>query len=92
MFQPVIPLTGIGGWRFLQSTYDRQLQSHSDSPQIKSDRAYLMEKFSKPVEMDTFMKDSRLLRVAMTAFDLGGEEWKRGFISKALNDPIFWKA
>ncbi len=86
MFQPVIPLSGIGGWNFLQSTYDRQLQSHSDSPQIKSDRAYLLEKFSKPVEMDAFLKDSRLLRVAMTAFDLGGEEWKRGFISKALNE------
>ncbi len=86
MFQPVIPLTGIGGWKFLQSTYDRQLQSHSDSPQIKSDRAYLVEKFSKPVDLDAFLKDSRLLRVAMTAFDLGGEEWKRGFISKALNE------
>lgn len=86
MFQPVIPLTGNGGWKFLQSTYDRQLQSHSDSPQIKSDRAYLVEKFSKPVELDAFLKDSRLLRVAMTAFDLGGEEWKRGFISKALKE------
>ncbi|MFN7101297.1 MAG: DUF1217 domain-containing protein [Pseudorhizobium sp.] len=86
MFQPVIPLTGNGGWKFLQSTYDRQLQSHSDSPQIKSDRAYLMEKFSKPVELDALLKDNRLLRVAMTAFDLGGEEWKRGFISKALTE------
>lgn len=86
MFQPVIPMTGNTGWKFLQSTYDRQLKSYSDSPQIKADRAYLEEKFSKPVELDDFMKDSRLLRVAMMSFDLGGEEWKRGFISKVLNE------
>lgn len=86
MFQPVIPLTGNNGWKFLQSTYDRQLQSYSNSPQIKADRAYLVEKFSRPVELDAFLKDTRLLRVAMTSFDLGGEEWKRGFISKALNE------
>lgn len=86
MFQPVIPMTGNTGWKFLQSTYDRQLKSYADSPQIKADRAYLEEKFSKPVALDDFMKDSRLLRVAMTSFDLGGEEWKRGFISKVLNE------
>jgi hypothetical protein len=86
MFQPVIPMTGNTGWKFLQSTYDRQLKSYSDSPQIKSDRAYLEEKFSKPVELNDFLKDNRLLRVAMTSFDLGGEEWKRGFISKVLNE------
>ena len=84
MFQPVIPLSGNSGWNFLQSTYDRQLKSYSESPQIKADRAYLVEKFSKPVELDAFLKDNRLLRVAMTSFDLGGEEWKRGFISKVL--------
>lgn len=86
MFQPVIPMTGNTGWKFLQSTYDRQLKSYTDSPQIKADRAYLEEKFAKPVALDDFMKDSRLLRVAMTSFDLGGEEWKRGFISKVLNE------
>lgn len=86
MFQPVIPLSGIGGWRFLQSTYDRQLQSHSESPQIRADRNYMIGKLSQPISTEDFLNDKRLLRVALTAFDLGGEEWKRGFISKALTE------
>jgi len=86
MYQPVIPLTGNGGWKFLQSTYDRQLQSLSNSPQVKADRSYLVEKFSEPVTKEAFLNDKRLMRVALTAFDLGGEEWKRGFIDKVLKE------
>ena len=88
MFQPVIPLTGNGGWKFLEATYDRQLESHSKSPQVSRDRDYLVEKFSAPVTVEGLLDDPRLLRVALTAFDLGGEEWKRGFIDKVLEESI----
>ncbi len=88
MFQPVIPLTGNGGWKFLEATYDRQLESHSKSPQIRLDRDYLVDKFSEPVSVESFLDDRRLLRVALTAFDLGGEEWKRGFIDKVLEESV----
>ena len=86
MFQPVIPLSGNSGWKFLEATYDRQLKSYTDSPQVKMDRDYLIEKFSEPVAVEDFLKDTRLLRVSLTAFDLGGEEWKRGFIDKVLSE------
>lgn len=86
MYQPVIPVSGIGGWRFLQATYDRQLASHSENPQVRADRNYLIGKLSEPITTEDFLNDRRLLRIAMTAFDLGGEEWKRGFISKALTE------
>ncbi|MCA8901808.1 MAG: DUF1217 domain-containing protein [Hyphomonas sp.] len=86
MFQPVIPQSGIGGWRFLEATYDRQLESHSKSAQIRQDREYLVEKFAKPMTVDEFLDDTRLVRVTMTAFDLGGEEWKKGFIRKVLTE------
>lgn len=85
-FQPVIPLSGNSGWKFLQSTYDRQLSTHANSPQIRADRAYLTEKLSEPMSIESFLGDKRLLRVALTAFDLGGEEWKRGFIDKVLKE------
>jgi len=85
-FQPVIPLSGNSGWKFLQSTYDRQLSTHANSPQIKADRAYMTEKLSEPISAESFLNDKRLLRVALTAFDLGGEEWKRGFIDKVLKE------
>jgi hypothetical protein len=86
MFQPVIPFSGNSGWQFLQSTYDRQLESFSSSSQVKADRAYFTEKFAKPMTSEAFLDDKRLLRVAMTAFGLGGEEWKRGFIDKVLTE------
>ncbi|KCZ92234.1 DUF1217 domain-containing protein [Hyphomonas johnsonii] len=88
MFQPVIPLTGNSGWKFLEATYDRQLESHSKSPQVRLDRDYLTEKFSEPVAVEDLLKDKRLLRVALTAFDLGGEEWKGGFIRKVLEEVV----
>lgn len=86
MVQPAIPMSGLAGWSFLQSTYNRQLESFSDSASVKNDRAYMTEKLSKPVSLDDFMSDRRLLRVTMTAFDLGGEEWKGGFIRKVLEE------
>lgn len=79
-------MSGNTGWKFLQSTYDRQLQTLSNTPQVKADRAYLSEKLAKPITTDAFLNDKRLMRVALTAFDLGGEEWKRGFISKVLKE------
>lgn len=85
-FQPVVPLSGIGGWKFLQATYDKQLQSYTNSPQVRNDRDYMIEKLSQPITAEEFVKDSRLLRVAMTAFDLSGEEWKKGFINKVLKE------
>lgn len=86
MFQPAIPLSGIGGWKFLQSTYTRQLESFSDAPQVRNDRDYMLEKFSSAVSVEDFLKDKRLVRITMTAFGLSGEEWKTGFIRKALEE------
>lgn len=89
-FQPVVPMSGIGGWKFLQATYDKQLQSFARAPQIRNDRDYMIEKFAEPMTVEAFLKDSRLVRTTMTAFDLSGEEWKKGFIKKVLeevNDP-----
>lgn len=86
MFRPVIPLSGVAGWNFLQKTYDRQLETFSKSAQIRNDRDYLVEKLSSPLSKEDFLDDRRLLRVALTAFGLEGEEWKRGFIDKVLTE------
>lgn len=88
MYQPAIPLSGLAGWKFLQSTYTRQLDNFSDSASVKNDRAYMTEKLSKPISLEDFLADKRLLRVTMTAFDLGGEEWKGGFIRKVLEEAV----
>jgi len=86
MFQPVIISSGLTGWRFLEATMDRQMENFAKSPRIASDRAYLEEKLSQPLTQEAFLDDRRLLRVAMTAVGLEGEEWKRGFIDKVLTE------
>jgi hypothetical protein len=86
MFQPVIPISGFGGWNFLQSTYDKQLETFSQAPQIQRDSAYFAEKFSEPLAVEDFLSDPRLRRISMAAFGLSGEEWKTGYIRNVLEE------
>lgn len=86
VFQPVIPLSGFGGWNFLQTTYDSQLETYSNSAQIKNDIDYLKEKFRDAVPVEDFLSDQRLRRITLTAHGLGGEEWKTGYIRKVLEE------
>ncbi|GAB5459098.1 MAG: DUF1217 domain-containing protein [Henriciella sp.] len=86
MFQPALPFSGLSGWNFLQTTYDRQLESFSSSAQVKNDKDYLEAKLSEPISQEDFLNDPRLMRITMTAFDLGGEEWKKGFVDKVLTE------
>ena len=86
MYQPVIPLPGNVGWHFLQDTYSRQLESFSNSSEIKNDREYMQKKLSGSITLDDFLADKRLLRITLTSFGLEGEEWKGGFIRKAIEE------
>ncbi|MEO1662797.1 MAG: DUF1217 domain-containing protein [Pseudomonadota bacterium] len=86
MFQPVIPLSGFAGWNFLQSTYDSQLDTYSQSPQINRDIEYFQEKLAQPIAVEDFLSDPRLRRISTTAFGLNGEEWKTGYIRNVLEE------
>ena len=85
-YQPVIPLPGLGGWNFLQATYDRQFDTFSNTFQIKDDTEYLKEKLSQRPAVEDFLSDPRLRRITLTAFGLDGEEWKVGFHRKVLEE------
>lgn len=85
-FQPVLPLPGLAGWNFLQETYDKQLDTYSNSPQIGRDIEYFKEKFAQPLAVEDFLSDPRLKRITMTAFGLNGEEWKTGYIRNILEE------
>jgi Protein of unknown function (DUF1217) len=86
VYQPVIPITGYGGWKFLESTLDKQMEGFADSASVKNDREYFQNKMSAPIAMEDFLSDKRLLRISLTAFDLGGEEWKVGFIRHVMDE------
>lgn len=85
-FQPVIPSAGIAGWRFLQRTYDAQLQAFSQAPVLERDTEYFNENISSIQSAEDLVSDRRLLGVALGAFGLSEDLDNRYFIQKILGD------
>jgi Protein of unknown function (DUF1217) len=85
-FQPVIPATGLAGWRFLQRTYDAQFATFSKSPQLARDAEYFSEKISSVSTAQDLVADRRLLTVALGAFGLSDDLDNRYFIQKIMED------
>ncbi|WP_170763438.1 DUF1217 domain-containing protein [Ruegeria lacuscaerulensis] len=85
-FQPVIPAGGIVGWRFLQRTYDAQLDSFSSSTVNERETQYFLENIGNVQSAEDLVSDRRLLQVALGAFGLKGDLDNRYFIQKILSD------
>jgi hypothetical protein len=86
MFQPVIPFGGLTGWRFLQSTYDRQFETFTKSVELKRDVEYFTENIISVETAEDLVKDRRLLSVALGAFGLQDDLNNRYFIKKVLEE------
>ncbi|CAD0186169.1 hypothetical protein RUESEDTHA_03074 [Ruegeria sp. THAF57] len=85
-FQPVVPVGGIVGWRFLQRSYDTQLESFSSSAVNERETRYFLENIGKVQTAEDLVSDRRLLQVALGAFGLEGDLNNRYFIQKVLSD------
>ena len=70
MFQPIIPTDGLAGWRFLQRTYDTQLDSFARSAPVQRDTDYFAQKIASVTSAEELVADRRLLTVALGAFGL----------------------
>ena len=86
MFQPVIPGTGLAGWRFLQQTYDRQFEAFTKSPTLNRDTEYFLETISGITTAEEFVADRRIMTVALGAFGLEDDLDNRFFIRKILEE------
>jgi hypothetical protein len=86
MFQPVVPASGLAGWRFLQNTYDTQFEAFSKSTIIKRDADYFAEKIGSITSAEELVSDRRLLTVALGAFGLQDDINNRYFIQKVLEE------
>lgn len=86
MFQPVLVSSGLLGWQFLQSTYDRQAAAFNQSAQIKRDTDYFAEKIGAVTTAEDLVSDRRLLSVALGAFGLQDDINNRFFIQKMLEE------
>ncbi|MFP4327164.1 MAG: DUF1217 domain-containing protein [Paracoccaceae bacterium] len=85
-FQPVIPLSGLGGWRFLERTMDSQQDNFARSPLIERDTAYFEAEIGKIRSAEALVADRRLLSVALGAFGLQDDLPNRFFIRKVLEE------
>lgn len=86
--QPLIPLGGFAGWRFLSASLDTQLSRFSQSPVAARDMTYFRQEISKVTNAEELVADFRLLRVALGAFGLQDDLPNRAFIRKVLADGV----
>jgi len=85
-FAPAIPLGGIAGLRFLDRTFDRQIDIFSKSPELQRDIEHFRAVAPGIDSAEALVQDTRALRVALGAFGLEDELPKRAFIRKVLEE------
>lgn len=85
-FQPVIPLTGYAGWRFLERTAETQQSVFASSQPIQRATDYFRENIGTVRTASDLVSDRQLLSVALGAFGLDDDINNRAFIQKVLED------
>jgi len=85
-YQPIIPSNGIVGWNFLQATYDKQFETFTQDAVLQRETDYFVENIGNVKSAEDLMADRRLLQVALDAFGLGEDMYKKAYIEKILTD------
>lgn len=85
-FQPILPISGFAGWRFLERTIDNQKAAFNESVTVKSAAENFREKIGNVTSAEDLVNDRRLLDVALGAFDLSDDINNKYFIQKVLED------
>ena len=85
-FQPVVPLTGYTGWRFLERTLQTQQTAFANSQPVARATDYFRDNISKVQTAADLVADRQLLSVALGAFGLDDDINNRFFIQRILED------
>lgn len=85
-FQPFVPMGGLTGWRFLQSTLETQRSAHAEGAAQKRDLAYFRENIGEVTSAADLVSDRRLLSVALGAFGLDDDIDARFLIRRVLEE------
>ena len=86
MFQPVLPVGGLVGWRLLERTEAVQRTAFEQSAQVDRDMAHFREKIASVETAEDLVADRTLLRVALGAYGLDEELGKTFFLKKILEE------
>ena len=85
-FTPIVPMSGYGGWTFLQRTMDKQTAAFDASATMKREEAYFRENIGNVRTAEDLVSDRRLLKVALGAFGLDGDINNTFFVRKVLEE------
>ncbi|MFT3975434.1 MAG: DUF1217 domain-containing protein [Amaricoccus sp.] len=85
-YTPVVPLSGIAGWRFLQRTETAQKAAFDKSAEVQKDVEYFTQKIGTIKSAADLVADRRLLKVALGAYGLSDKIDAKAFIRKALEE------
>ncbi len=85
-FQPVIPIGGYSGWRFLQRTSDQQRAVHANDAQTQREISHFKSNISNLTSAEDLVSDRTSLKVALGAFGLDDDLDNRFFIRKILEE------
>ncbi|WP_424990489.1 DUF1217 domain-containing protein [Fluviibacterium sp. S390] len=83
-FQPIVPQGGLGGWRFLQRTMDRQQALQQSDPALQRAESRFRSRISDVQTAAELVQDRDLRSVALQAFGLGDDVDNVFFIQKVL--------
>ncbi|QPH53082.1 DUF1217 domain-containing protein [Pontivivens ytuae] len=84
--QPLLPLDGIAGFRFLERSLADQQNRFAAGPLVERELGYFRERIADIQSAEELVGDYRLLRVALGAFGLGDEVDKRFFLRRILEE------
>lgn len=87
-FQPILPLGGYAGWRFLSGSLEAQQARHATDPSRARDIAHFRDRIGQVTDAGALVADFRLLRVALGAFGLQDDLPNRAFIRTVLSQPV----
>ena len=85
-FQPVVPLSGYVGWKFLERTLESQQAAFADSQPISRATDYFSANIGDVRTAADLVNDRQLLSVALGAFGLDDDINNTFFIRKILED------
>lgn len=81
-------MTTIADLRLVNRNQDRYEQMILKRPGVQRSIAYFQENIGKITNTEDFLKDDKLYRFVLDAFDLGSQAYARGLMKKVLNEGV----
>lgn len=87
-FSPVLPVSGLAGWRFLNRTMPAQQQIHQNSAQVAREVQHFKDKVAELTTPEALINDRLALKVALGAFGLQDDIDNRAYLQKVLSEGV----